>query len=92
MLKWRVAVTEDVQRFAALVEGAVMAAGIEPLYTSGFVASLITALKDVPELGAEQLAGYAGFPHHLFTGQQIELSKICGPNAFETLAVIPVLA
>jgi hypothetical protein len=91
MLKWRIEVTEDVRRFAALVEGSVVAVGIEPLYTSGFIASLITALQDVPELEADQLAGYGGFPHHLFTGQQMELSRICGPNAFETLAVIPML-
>jgi hypothetical protein len=91
LLKWRVEVTQDVRWLVALVEGCLVDVGIEPLYTSGFVASLVSALKGVPELEAEQLAGYGGFPVHLFTGQQIELSRICGSNTFETLAIIPVL-
>jgi hypothetical protein len=90
ILKWSIKVTWEVRQFVALVERTLVAVGIEPLYTTGFVASLITALKDVRAVDDDQLAGVGGFPHHLFTGEQVELSRICGHNEFETLAIIPM--
>ena len=84
ILKWEIQVTQDLKGFVARVEQALMAAGIAPLYRSGFVSSQVTALKDVPEPGPGDLAAEV-FPQHLFAADRVVLSRIHGPNAFEIL-------
>ena len=91
ILKWQIDVTEELRQFVAGVEQALVGVGIKPLYKSGFVSSLVAALREVPKLSEESLTKYSSFPYHLFVGEQIELSKICGSNDFETLAIIPIL-
>jgi hypothetical protein len=85
ILKWEIQVTQDLKGFVARVEQALMAAGIAPLYRSGFVSSQVTALKDVPEPGPGDLAAEV-FPQHLFAADRVVLSRLDGPNAFEILA------
>jgi hypothetical protein len=85
VLKWEIRVTQDLAAFVASVEGALLAEGITPLYRSGFVSSLVTALKDVPEPGLGDLTAEV-FPQQLFTAGRVVLSRIHGPNAFEVLA------
>ena len=78
------------QRFepqVTLVEQTLVARGIIPLYTSGFVSSLIAVLKDVPEPSSDSLSNYDAFYHHLFIAGKAVLSKIVDPNEFEILAV-----
>jgi len=88
ILKWRIQMTQDLQRFVTLVEQTLVARGIIPLYTSGFVSSLIAVLKDVPEPSSDSLSNYDAFYHHLFIAGKAVLSKIVGPNEFEILASI----
>jgi hypothetical protein len=92
ILKWGIEVTDALRQFAAVVEQAVVSAGMAPLYRPGFVSSLLAALKEVPELDENSLAEFRGFPYHLYTVEQIILSRICGPNAFKTLAIFPLLS
>jgi hypothetical protein len=77
-------------QFATIVESLLGAVGIEPLYVSGFASSLVAALKDVSELDADRLSSYGSFPHHLFTAEQVVLSKIKGANEFEILASLEI--
>jgi len=86
VLKWRVAVTAELRRFAGLVEEALEGTGIASLYAPGFVTCLVTALREVPELGAGELARYGELPYPLFDSGKVLLSRILGPNAFEILA------
>ncbi|UCC88131.1 MAG: hypothetical protein JSV81_02195 [Anaerolineales bacterium] len=90
ILKWEIQVTQELEGFVASVEQALMAAGIAPLYKSGFVSSQITALKDVPEPEPGDLAAQV-FPQHLFAAGRVVLSRIDGPNAFELLAELRLL-
>ena len=92
ILKWHVQVTEDLRRFVAIVEHTLLATGITPLYPSGFVSSLVAALRGVSELSSDDLSSYNAFPHHLFTAGKVVLSKINGLNEFEILATIPLSA
>ena len=94
ILKWSVPVTENLQRFVAIVEQTLLATGIPPLYPSGFVSSLVAALRGVPELSPDELSNYNVFPHHLFTAGKVALSRISGLNEFEILATfrLPALA
>ena len=92
ILKWSVPVTENLQRFVAIVEQTLLATGIPPLYPPGFVSSLVAALRGVPELSPDELSNYNGFPHHLFTVGKVALSRISGLNEFEILATFQLPA
>jgi hypothetical protein len=87
-LKWEIRLTRNLRHFVRLVEATLVATGIVPLYKSGFVSSLVAALKDVPEPNHDSLAGYSALPQHLFTVGKAVLSRIVGPNEFEILASI----
>lgn len=88
ILKWHIQITQTLQRFVSIAEHTLLATGITPLYLSGFVSSLVAALRGVPELNSDDLPSYSVFPHHLFTAGKVVLSKINGLNEFETLATI----
>jgi hypothetical protein len=85
VLKWRIEPMRQLRGFVAAIERTLVTTGIEPLYASGFVSSLVTALREMPESGAS-LADQGGFPHHLFSGSKIVVSRICGADEFEILA------
>ena len=90
ILKWNIEVTDELRQFVAAVEQALTDLRIKPLYKPGFVSSLLAALEGVPDLDEESLTQYRGFPHHLYHGERMILSQICGPNEFKTLASIPL--
>ena len=92
ILKWRIQVTPDLQRFIESVENVLIATGITPLYTSGWVPSLVSALKGVPEINLNSVPNTIAFPYHLFTAHKVVLSRIDGPNEFEVLATIQLPA
>ena len=88
ILKWCIEVTADLRRFVRTVENAVAATGIDPLYPPRWVSSLVAALKDVPQIPPSSLSIRGTFPHHLFTIDKVELSRIDGPSQFTILATI----
>jgi hypothetical protein len=89
ILKWQIDLTDELRQFVSAIEQALVEVKIKPLYRTGFVSSLLTALKEVPVVAEDKLDEYGGFPHHLYSGERIVLSQICGPNEFETLASMP---
>ena len=89
-LKWCIDVTQELRLFVSALEQALQVTGIKPLYTNGAASSLVTALRKVPRLHEARIPGYRGFPQHLFSVGQIELSEIRGPDEFEILTRIPV--
>jgi 2'-5' RNA ligase len=91
ILKWNIAITKDLTRFVAQIEKTVRQSGIQPLYRTGFVSTLVAALKDIPEdLDPRFSSSYDEFPFSLFTASQMSLSRIDGPDQFEILATVPL--
>jgi len=92
LLKWRIRTDVELYRFTMLVDGVLDAAGIHSIYPAGWVSSLVTALEDIPELCYDrqelnqnlQLAKEP-FPRHLFTVNEIALSRVKGPEEYEIL-------
>lgn len=88
VLKWRIEVTQTLKDFVAIAEREIAEIGLQSLYVTGFVSSLVTALKGVPKLEEDDYAQYEELPYHLFTGKMVILSRIDGANKFDTLATI----
>ena len=92
LLKWRIRTSVELYEFTMLVDGALEAAGIQPIFPPGWISSLVTALEDIPELCYDrqelnqnlQLVK-APFPRHLFTAREIAISRVKGPEEFEIL-------
>ena len=92
LLKWRIRTDVELYRFTMLVDGVLEAAGIHSIYPQGWVSSLVTALEDIPELCYDrqelnqnlQLVKEP-FPRHLFTANEIALSRVKGPEKYEIL-------
>jgi hypothetical protein len=90
LLRWRIQVTSDVQRFAQLVQDGLAAAGVTPhfLHTAGWMPTLVTALEAIPKVDTDHHLSDVTFPQYLFTGRQVVLSKIIGRRRFEILETI----
>jgi hypothetical protein len=88
VLKWRIEVAKALENFVAIAERGIVAQGIQSLYVTGFVSSLVTALRGVAKLEKDDYDRYDALPYHLFTGEKVILSRIEGVNRFETLATI----
>ncbi|MCP4541418.1 MAG: hypothetical protein GY832_30175 [Chloroflexi bacterium] len=90
LLRWRIRVTDDVRRFAQLVEEGLIAAGTSPHFShaSGWVPTLITALEAILKVDFEHRPTDTTFPQYLFTGRQVVLSRIAGRRQFEILKII----
>jgi hypothetical protein len=92
LLKWRIRTDVELYRFTMLVDGVLESAGIHSIYPQGWVSSLVTALEDIPELCYDrqelnqnlQLVKES-FPRHLFTANEIALSRVKGPEEYEIL-------
>lgn len=95
LLKWRIRTDVELYRFTMLVDGVLETAGIHSIYPQGWVSSLVTALEDIPELCFDrhelnqnlQLVAEP-FPRHLFTANEIALSRVKGPEEYEILEQI----
>ncbi len=88
VLKWRIEVTQALKDFTAIVERGIVETGLQSLYVTGFVSSLVTALKEVPKLEKNDYDRYEELPYHLFTGGKVILSRIDDVNKFDILATI----
>jgi len=92
LLKWRIRTSVELYEFTMKVDGVLEALGIHSIYPPGWVSSLVTALEDIPELCYDrqelnqnlQLAKET-FPRHLFTANEIALSRVKGPEEYEQL-------
>lgn len=95
LLKWRIRTNVELYQYTMLVDGVLEAAGIRSIFPPGWVSSLVTALEDIPELCYDrdelnqnlQLVKEP-FPRHLFTANEIALSRVRGPEEFEILEKI----
>lgn len=86
MLRWQIRLTAELRDFCAQLTAVLKAAGAKPLYIPGRFPSLITALEEIPNapMDPNRLAD-SDFPHQLFLGQRVVLSKIVATDVYETL-------
>ena len=98
LLKWRIRTSVELYEFTMKVDGVLEATVIQSIYPQGWVSPLVTALEDIPELIYDrrelnqslQLA-QEPFPRHLFTANEIALSRVKGPEEYEILERIMLL-
>jgi hypothetical protein len=92
LLKWRIRTSVELYEFTMGVDDVLYAARVHSIYPQGWVSSLVTALEDIPELCFDryelnqnlQLAKEP-FPRHLFTANEVTLSRVKGPEEYEIL-------
>jgi len=91
MLRWQIRLSDELRDFCAQLETVLKAAGAKPLYIPGRFPTLITALEEIPNapMDPNRLAD-SDFPHQLFLGQRVVLSKIMGVDVYETLDAFPI--
>lgn len=90
LLRWRIRGSGPLRHFEELLEGILLAEGVTPhfLSTLGWRPMYVTALEATPEVALERYLEDMSFPHRLFTGQQVVLSKIREGRAFDILQTI----
>ncbi len=88
VLKWEVAVTPELRCFSDTLERLLKMLAITSLYGSGFQSTWVTALESIRPIADPSMLMQPTFPHQLFVGREIEVSRIEGPFEFETLARI----
>ncbi|MBN2005143.1 MAG: hypothetical protein JXA21_17420 [Anaerolineae bacterium] len=87
-LKWRVEITNDLENLSRIIERELVAAGITPLYVPGTTSTLVSALRNVPDLPEPELVTPEPFPFPLFTVETLIFSRIESPTAFSNLTEI----
>jgi hypothetical protein len=92
LLKWRIRTSVELYEFTMLVDKVLDTIGIQCIYPPGWVSSLVTALEDIPEiiydrheLNQSLQIAKEPFPRHLFTANEVALSRVKGPEEYETL-------
>jgi hypothetical protein len=95
LLKWRIRTNVELYEFTMKVNSVLEASGIQSIYPPGWVSSLVTALEDIPEiiydrheLNQSLQIVKEPFPRHLFTANEVALSRVKGPEEYETLEKI----
>jgi hypothetical protein len=92
LLKWRIRTSVELYQYTILVDGVLDAAGIPSIFPPGWVSSLVTALENIPELCYDRTELNVNlqlvkepFPRHLFTANEIAISRVRGPEEFEII-------
>jgi hypothetical protein len=87
LLRWQVRVTDELHRFCALLDEALVAGGARLHYphSAGWDPKRVTALEDIPEAETAGHVPGVAYPHHLFHARQVVLSRIAGARDFEIL-------
>jgi len=82
-LRWGIALTAPLRAFAAMTERVLVAAGGVPLYASGWLPSLVTALEGIDDISYDpnQLTTET-FPFELFEAQRVLVTRIAGDNEY----------
>lgn len=88
ILKWSVNISKNLVELIKVIESRIKIAGIQPLYATGFVSSLVTSLYGITKLKNNLSDLYSELPYHLFTGEKIIFSRITGVNKFDLLDTI----
>jgi hypothetical protein len=93
-LRWQIRASDDLTRLGRRTEQGLVAAGVTPHFhfEQTWTPSLVTALDEVPELDLEAHLAELTFPHPLFTGRWMVVSKILGRGRFEILDRIELAA
>jgi hypothetical protein len=90
VLKWDVRISAALRSFNAQLQQVLDELRIESLYGRGWQSSWVTALEDVALARGSAVEMAAPAPDRLFTVRRLELSRILGPFAFETLALFDI--
>lgn len=95
LLKWRIRTDVELYEFTMKVNGVLEAIGLQSIYPQGWVSSLVTALEDIPELIYDRhelnqslQVAKEPFPRHLFTANEVAVSRVKGPEEYEILEKI----
>lgn len=87
-LKWRIEVNPSLERLCQVIERALHAAGITSLYVPGAISTLVSALREAPELSEAALIHAEPFPLPLFTVETLLFSRIENATTFSDLTSI----
>lgn len=85
ILKWLVDLSDPLSQWIDLVGGTLDAVGARRFYSSLGDIWTVTALEGIEAMDTIPFLAQATFPQHLFTARQILLSRILGPDNYETL-------
>ncbi|MBI5878658.1 MAG: hypothetical protein HZB53_13495 [Chloroflexi bacterium] len=82
-LRWGITLTPALRAFAAMSEQVLVAAGGAPLYTSGWLPSLVTALEGIEDISFDpnQLTTDT-FPYELFEARRVLVTRIAGAGEY----------
>ena len=90
LLRWPIELTDELLDFARVVADVLVAAHVTPHFplASGWQPTHVTALEAIPKVDLGHLPASMVYPHPLFTGEQVVLSKILGRRQFDILETI----
>ena len=91
LLKWLVYLSGPLSQWIDFVGGTLNALGARRFYSSLGDMWIVTALEGIKEMDTLPFLAQATFPQYLFTTRQILLSRILGPNEYETLGRFDLL-
>jgi hypothetical protein len=85
ILKWLVDLSDPLSQWINFVGDTLDAIGARRFYGSLGGIWTVTALEGIEEMNTKPFLSQAAFPQYLFTARQIILSRILGPDKYETL-------
>lgn len=95
VLKWRIDLSEPIQRLTAVVAATLTASGAssgaKSLYPPGWISSLITALEGIERMGLDINLDEFEIPQPLFVAEQVLLTRYGGHAAFTVVDHFPLL-
>lgn len=87
VLKWRSNPSPELRNLINKVRTGLERSGMLPLYAVGFIPELVTALESVKPYDMSKF-DLSIFPHPLFTASKLRVTRIWGPDNFESLGEI----
>jgi hypothetical protein len=87
VLKWRSNPCLELRHLIGKVRTGLEKSGMLPLYAVSFVPELVTALESVKPFDMSKF-DQTIFPHPLFTASRLRVTRIWGPDHFESLGEV----